>query len=131
MTRCQSDPRKKGAPTAGPWPLPCTADSLPMNTNQPTKPMAHATADRKPAPVRDHNTYLQDNWTVADVEHVDRVFATSTEDEIRIDLDGFFADSETGDVGTAGENANLSVWMDPEKAKELASQLIGALPTDT
>jgi len=85
--------------------------------------------DRKPAPIRDHNTYLQDNWTVADVDRIDRVFATGAGGEVRIDLDGRFAESETGDVGTPGKNANVSAWMQPEQAKELAAQIIDALPT--
>jgi len=93
--------------------------------------MAQPTTDRKPVPLRDHNTYKQENWTVADVDRIDRVFATSTEEEIRVDLDGYFADSEMSDMNAVGQNANLSVWMTPAKAKELAAQIIGELPTDT
>ena len=87
--------------------------------------------DRKPVPLRDHNTYLQDNWTVADIDGVDRVSASEADGDIRIDLDGVFAESPRRDVGETGDNANVSVWMDAGHAKELASQLIGALPTDS
>ena len=68
---------------------------------------------------------------LADIDGVDRVSASEADGDIRIDLDGVFAESPRRDVGETGDNANVSVWMDAGHAKELASQLIGALPTDS
>lgn len=92
--------------------------------------------NRNPAPLRGHNTYKEENWTVVDVDRVDKVFATSpvdsplneNDDGVRIDLDGKFARSVMRDVGKAGDNANLSIWLTPERARKLMGQLEKAIP---
>ena len=89
-----------------------------------------------PPDFRAHSTYLQDHWSVVDVEKVDKVFATRSSsrtaedpDQVRVDLDGAFAASAARDVGEEGEPVNLSIWLDLEDAKTLVLQVVGALPT--
>jgi ABC-type Zn uptake system ZnuABC Zn-binding protein ZnuA len=91
----------------------------------------------KPPVFRDHDTYKKDHWSVVDVNGVDRVFATESSssvdvdpDQVRIDLDGSFAPSTMRDVGDEGDLVNMSVWLDPERAKELAQQIFDSLPNE-
>lgn len=78
---------------------------------------------------REHDTYKQDHWTVVDINHVDRVFATKTKDrtsktpQVRVDLDGFISNNTISDVGEDGDNVQTSIWLSIPEAKELIEQM--------
>lgn len=80
-----------------------------------------------PADLRNHEDYFdQERWTVVDVEAVDRVGAYTAgrldEPQIRLDVDGEAATSS--EVGEHGERLNLSVWLSPAQALNLAAAIV-------
>lgn len=87
---------------------------------------------REPIALRQHSTYEQDNWETAHVERVDRIGAfesapigVSDDETIRVDLDGY------GHPGASmhdpDNNLQVSFWLTPETAAELADDLEGEL----
>ena len=73
---------------------------------------------------RHHDLYFEDDeWTVCDVDDVDKVFATRTGEDggvIRIDLDGRAAASN--EVVEKDEPVNMSVWLSPEQLAEIVAK---------
>jgi hypothetical protein len=82
---------------------------------------------------RNHDTYKQENWTVVDIDGVDNVFVTPTLDRykesIRIDIDGFGAESVMNDLDITHDNINTSVWVPLPEAVMLRNQLTEAIET--
>lgn len=73
---------------------------------------------------RSHETYYEDHWKIVDVEDVDKVFATTTGNEIRIDFDGYGAGSGSKKVD---ENINVSAFLHRPEAEQLLEHLQEAL----
>lgn len=90
------------------------------------------TRDREPRTVRRHETYEADHWFVADVEEIDKVFATDVSDSassesIRVDFDGVAAETSTNDLDDDVEHVNVSGWLPLPEAVELREKLTGAI----
>jgi hypothetical protein len=81
---------------------------------------------------RKHDDYEQPRWASANVEDVDRVFATATrsgsavdteadDPQIRIDLDA--VGSGGASLHDEGANVTVSVWLSPTRIEELLTQI--------
>jgi len=90
-------------------------------------PLGEDKQELKPPEWRTHETYVEtEQWTVADVEDVDRVFATDAGDgTVRLDLDGRAAPS--AEIADDGSPVNMSIWFDDAGAEELVEQLVDAI----
>ena len=88
--------------------------------------------DRKPPELRTTEDYFEGDWVLTHMKDVDAVFAAAThgkkpeqDKKIRIDIDGFGATAAT--AHEEGDDVNVSVWLDPEDAKELIEQIDEAI----
>lgn len=95
------------------------------------------TDEKREAPeFRKHETYKEDHWRVLDVSDVDRVFAVETtlgalgdgDAGVRIDIDGYAANSGMRDLADAGDNVNTSIFLSIDDAVSLVEQITAAIP---
>ena len=80
-------------------------------------------ASDTPPEAREHDMYFgSDEWTVADLEGVDRLFVAHLKDgRVRVDLDGRAAAS--AEIADYGDRVNVSLWLDGEKREQLVDAL--------
>lgn len=78
---------------------------------------------KEAAPVRSHDAYFDSPaWTVVDIDGVDKVFATRTdENELRIDIDGRAEPSS--EDGHPGDRINVSVWLSDDQLRAILNRL--------
>jgi hypothetical protein len=79
-----------------------------------------------PPEVREHDMYFgSDEWTVADLEGVDRLFVATLESgEVRVDIDARAAAS--AEIADRGDRVNVSLWLDAEQQEQLVDALTEA-----
>lgn len=80
-------------------------------------------AAETPPDAREHDMYFASGeWTVADLEDVDRLFVAALEDgTVRVDIDARAAAS--AEIGDTGDRVNVSIWFDDEQREQLVDAL--------